>query len=151
MNTKEIIKCMELESETLIKIRDVALEKQKALISSDINGIQNFTHLEEELLSNLRDLESSRMEMLKQVTNELNYIEENYHRIKLSNLLAGRIIKEDLDKIVSLERFLKNTILQLKEINQQNQLLIQNSLEFINEAIISLLGNKTKSIIDRKI
>jgi hypothetical protein len=151
MNTREIIECMELESETLIKIREVALEKQKALICSDVNGIQNFTHIEEELLSGLRELESSRLNLLMQVTNGLNNIEEDYHKVKLSNILAGRIIKKDLEKIISLEVFLKNTILQLKEINQQNQLLIHNSLEFINEAIISLLGNKKKSIVDRKI
>jgi hypothetical protein len=71
--------------------------------------------------------------------------------IKLSSVLAGKIIKEELDIIISRENHLKNIVLQLKEINRQNQLLIQNSLSFINETIITLLGNKNKIIVDRKV
>ena len=151
MNIKEISKCLTAETEILSKLRDIALEKQKALICSDGNGIEVYTQQEEQLLSELRKQESERLNLLKKVIDEFQGMEENYQKLRLSNVLAGKVVKEDLDNIISQENYLKNVVLQLKEINQQNQLLIQNSLEFINETIITLLGNKKRFIVDRKV
>jgi hypothetical protein len=151
MNTKEISKCLTAESEILSKLRDIALEKQKALICSDGNGIEVYTQQEEHLLSELRKQEAERLGLLKKVVDEFQSMEESYQKMRLSNILAGKVVKEDLDNLISQENYLKNVVLQLKEINQQNQLLIQNSLEFINETMITLLGNKKRFIVDRKV
>jgi hypothetical protein len=151
MNTKEISECLTSELVILTSLRDTALEKQKALICSDGNGIEIYTYKEEQLLSELRKKESERLSLLKKITEEFQSMKDEKYMIKLSNILAGKIIKEELDIIISRENHLKNIVLQLKEINRQNLLLIQNSLSFINETIITLLGNKNKIIVDRKV
>jgi basic membrane lipoprotein Med (substrate-binding protein (PBP1-ABC) superfamily) len=151
MNTKEISECLSSEIEILTNLRDTALEKQKALICSDGNGIEIYTYNEEQLLSELRKKESQRLDLLKKVSEEFQFMQYDRYMIKLSKVLAGKVLKEELDTIVSRENHLKNLVLQLKEINRQNQLLIQNSLEFINETIITLLGSNKKIIVDRKI
>ena len=51
MNTKEISDCLTAELGVITNLRDTALEKQKALICSEGNGIEIYTYKEEQLLS----------------------------------------------------------------------------------------------------
>ncbi|MCX6151058.1 MAG: flagellar export chaperone FlgN [Ignavibacteriales bacterium] len=151
MNTKEISNCLNTELEILNKLKSSAMEKQKALICSDSGGIDLFTHQEEALLAELRKVEADRLKLLNNVKDEFQLMEINNQQFKLSNILAGKIVKEDLDTITLQEFHLRNIIIQLKEINQQNQLLVQNSLEFINETMLTLLGTRKHSLVDRRI
>lgn len=151
MNTKEISDCLTAELGVITNLRDTALEKQKALICSEGNGIEIYTYKEEQLLSELHKKESERLDLLKRAIDEYKYEYDEKYIIKLSKVLAGNIGKEELENIVMKENHLWNLVFQLKEINRQNQLLIQNSLEFINETIITLIGNKKKVLVDRKI
>ncbi len=112
------------------KLKKCIVEKQKALIASDGSGIDLYSQQEEKLLSELRKGESERLSILNKIVEEFKYMEETNQQPKLSQILKGKVVKEDLEKISTAENFVRGMVKDIKEINRQNQLLIQNSLEF---------------------
>ncbi|RJP73240.1 MAG: hypothetical protein C4539_01855 [Ignavibacteriales bacterium] len=151
MNTKEILNCLNNEAGILLNLKNTIIEKQKALIASDGNGIDLLSHTEESLLAGLRKSETERLTLLHNLKEEFRYMEETNQQPKLSQIIKGKVVKEELEKISSAEEYVRNLVKDIKEINRQNQLLIQNSLEFINETILALLGNRKKSFVDKKV
>jgi len=151
MNTKEILNCLNNEAGILSNLKNTIVEKQKALIASDGSGIDLLSHQEEALLAGLRKSETERLTLLHNIMEEFRYMEETNQQPKLSQIIEGKVVKEDLEKIRSAEEYVKNLVKDIKEINRQNQLLIQNSLEFINETILALLGNRKRSFVDKKV
>lgn len=151
MNTKEILNCLSNEAAILSTLKSTIVEKQKALIASDGSGIDLLSRKEEELLADLRKSESLRLSFLREVMEEFKYMEKTNQLPKLSQIMKGKVVKEEFEKISAAEDYIRNLVKEIKEINRQNQLLIQNSLEFINETILALLGNRKKSFIDKKV
>jgi hypothetical protein len=151
MNTKEILNCLNNEAGILSNLKNTIIEKQKALIASDGNGIDLLSHTEESLLAELRKSETERLTLLRNVMEEFRFMEETNQQPKLSQIIKGKVVKEELEKISTAEEYVRNLVKDIKEINRQNQLLIQNSLEFINETILALLGNRKKSFVDKKV
>lgn len=111
----------------------VANNKKDVIIQGDVPGLQTLTDQEQGLAGRLLRLEKKREEILKDICTVTN---KKYNEMTVSylvNLLEKQPKEQQALKIAG-ERLVES-VKQVKEVNDLNKLLIEQSLDFIDYSV----------------
>lgn len=151
MKTKELLEIVKQQRNNLNDFHEVVLLKQRALIVSDLKGIEGAVVREEKLISVVDKCERARVETIKSITGSLNINLESDRTTEFLELadqyIEKKIVGEFKRELVAIERL----VVETQKINQQNQFLINNAREFIKGVISAVTKSGSKAILDRKI
>ncbi len=140
----------------------LSYEKKDTLINNDIDELQKITQLENTLVGKNTRLEKKRMSVMSDIASVMNKNENELTLIALSELVKD---SPEHDQLVAVTSKIRDNLTELKSINDQNKLLIDNSLDYINFSMNLLSGamsgksfytakgeemNENKSIFDAK-
>jgi len=115
------------ENELYTGVLKLAEEKTKVIVSRDIKALENITKKEQQYIMNMATFEKLRRSILTNIAQELS-IEEI---ASVSELIL--FIEEDSgNEIDDLRNDLLKTIADLKAVNEGNEKLINQSLQYIN-------------------
>lgn len=120
-----------LENETVEYQKLLALSEdlRGALIESDVPAVEHISASQEEVANGIQSLESRRKHIMKDIAVVLNKKPEELKVSMLEETLANQ--PEQQEKLVAARTKLKETMDELKRINQSNQSLIRQSMELL--------------------
>jgi len=123
----QLIEILDEQTERYKEILGLANEKRDVIIANDIDELQKITHLENLVISQTQKLERKRMSLVTDMAIALGQKDE----LTLANIIElmdgqgeQQSLKEARDRI-------KAVLDELSEVNNQNGILIQNALEYI--------------------
>ncbi len=134
----ELIDILNYQKECFDGLYTLAQYKEQAIIQKDLELITEIVKKEEEFIGRVNNLDKKRESMLKDIA---IVIRINPNKIKLSDIIEK--IGKDNEAAVSLSLLREELIdktEKLKQQNEMNSLLINQSLEFVNFTINALEG-----------
>ena len=120
-----------LENETVEykKLTELSEDLKEALIESDVPEVERLTAAQEEVSNVIQSLETKRARIMNDIAVVLNRKPEELKVSMLEESLAGQpVLKE---KLASVRTELKQTMDELKRVNQTNQTLLKQSMELL--------------------
>ncbi|MFA8341702.1 MAG: flagellar export chaperone FlgN [Rhodothermaceae bacterium] len=151
MNIKKLIEILEKEIHVLQEMRDIAYAKQSALINRNREEIEECIKLEENNIALVKQTELSRINTLEEIYKSED-TEMNDHKLIAFIKNFGQKLEPKIVKYIEeAENQIKILVRKIADLNRNNLFLIKHSLQFIDSTIATLLGNKERKILDRRI
>ena len=126
---QELIATLEEEVEVYQNLIPVERDKTRAVIANDLNSLQEITVREHDLVDRTSALEGKREKVVLDIATVLGL---NPRTITLTEIaVALKRQPEDQRKLQEVHDRLRRTVLQLKDINDQNRELLKESLEMV--------------------
>jgi hypothetical protein len=140
VRVKELINLLNSEYKVYVDIYEIAKKKKDVLVKGQVKELENLLKVEETLVIKMGKLENLREQNLLDIASSLN--------IKVEDINVSNIVKK-IDPLYQKElkqsqENLVKIIDDIKNINEINTKLIQNSLEFIDFSI-NVFANASES------
>lgn len=118
----------------------LAEQKTEAIKKSDIGTLQQMMTKEQKYVMAIRQLESERMSLLSHIPEEERTVSR----------YAEQLEEKERTKLLQLANELSETIARLKEQNELNMQLLQQSLQFIHFTLDLMIPNEQDVTYDPK-
>lgn len=120
-----------LENETVEyqRLIDLSEELREALIESDVPAVERISAGQEEVANGIQSLETKRTRIMNDIAVVLNKKPEELKISVLEETLANQ--PKEQERLAAVRIDLKETMSELKRINQANQALIHQSMELL--------------------
>lgn len=120
-----------LENETVEykKLLDLSEDLREALIESDVPSVERISAGQEDVANGIQSLESKRARIMNDIAVVLNKKPEELKVSMLEETLVNQPVQQK--KLAAVRTELKETMDELKRINQSNQALIRQSMELL--------------------
>lgn len=143
----ELIETLEQEISAVEALREVILLKQHAIIKHDYDALKEAIGQEEAAVQRVRQLEQQRLAFIAHCIDDLDS--------KMKMLTLNDLIQQldgDLTNVLTkFEQRLQAAMRQVSYINDQNKLLVNNSLNFIKETINIVTENRTRQLVNKSV
>lgn len=147
----QILNLSNEQIDNLNNFLSILKDLQKAIVQNDLEKIELTVEQEEKVLNRIKLCEDNRFEAIKVA---LNHYEIEADKAEALDKLADIILAIDPEVYQEFNNVRTELLEKVKEvlmINQQNEIIINNSRKFIRDLIKSVLGTKKESFLDRKI
>lgn len=125
---ENLIEVLDLESAEYEKLLELSMKKTPVIIAGDTEGLAKITDEEQDVVSRISRLEQKREEVFADIANVIN---KDVKTLKLTDLIAMLAPREaEQQKLARVHDRLKNAVYEMKRVNGQNQILIENALEW---------------------
>ena len=138
---ENLLEILEKEEVLYQELLGLSMKKPPVIIKNDITSLQAITDEEQDVVSQINNLDHKREEVMKDIANVLN---KDVNTLKLGNLvemLAGQ--PKEQAKLSELNERLKETTKRMKRVNEQNKELLSTALEMVEFDLNILKGLKT--------
>jgi len=138
---EDFMEILEKECKLYEKLEALAEQKTPAIIKGDVGKLGSITEKETEIVGKIQHLEKQRTDALADIANVVN---RDVSDLKLNNLiqmLAKR--PEEQHKLSDIHDRLKETVGQVRTINERNRLLLGDALDMVNFNLTMLQGLKS--------
>lgn len=117
----------------------IATEKKQAIIKDDVNGLIQIMNQESRVLKKIELSEADRVEACNQLLRDRGI--KSQLNLTVTELIRLVFDPEDKQKLQQAQRRLSDTLAEVKQLNDLNQQLIQQSLTFL-EFSLELFGGR---------
>jgi hypothetical protein len=143
----ELIETLEQEIGAVEGLREVILLKQHAIIKHDYDALKEALAFENNAIQSVRLYEQQRLAFIAHCIDDLDS--------KMQTLTLNDLIQQldgDLTNVLAAqEQRLKTAMQQVSYINDQNKLLVNNSLNFIKETINIMTENRSRQLVNKAV
>jgi flagellar biosynthesis/type III secretory pathway chaperone len=129
---QQLIGVLEEQTGYYSQLCELSAEKNEVIIVNDVQSLQKITSLENIIIGRLQRLDKNRLSIMKDIAMVLNRDENDLTLGKLAELIAGQ---PEHDTLVSVTERIRSAAHSLKSINDQNRILIDSSLEYIDFSV----------------
>lgn len=151
MITKELIEILEIEKNELKRYLELALEKQDALINRNRELLDSINKNEEDIILKIKKIELQRINEIKKIYNSNNINSDKYKISEFIECFEKTLDVKQTNYLTKSDEFIKNTIKNCLDVNNNNNFLIKHSIKFIDNTINTILGIKKRNFVDRKV
>ena len=130
-NLDKVILYLEKENSIYEKLLSISKEKKDIIIDGKINELDSIIKMEGNLIMEISKLEDEREKAVNDLAKELGC---NREELSIS-YLCNKVVDKRVANLKKISDSIGNTLEELKEINDLNGKLIEQSLEFINFSI----------------
>lgn len=143
----ELIDTLEQEIASVETLREVILLKQHAIIKHDYDALKEAIASEEAAIVNVRRYEQQRLAFIAHCIDDLD---SKMQMLTLNDLIQQ--LDGDLTNVLTQqEQRLKTALQQVSYINDQNKMLVNNSMNFIKETINIVTDNRTRQLVNKAV
>lgn len=128
----ELIDILNQQNLNYDELLAISREKKNTIINNDVETLQKMTIVENMIVSRNQKLEDRRIETTNNIANVLNQNPEELSLDKLADLIKEQ---KEYDELNNARNQLRKTIIELKEINDTNNLLLKSSMDYIDFSI----------------
>lgn len=126
------------EYENLLKLSEA---KTPILVSGNLDELARITDEEQIAVTSINSIENKRQEVFKNIANVIN---KDVNELKLGDLIDMLSQRPDEQKkLAKLHDRMRECVHAVKRVNDQNKILIENSLELIEFNLNTLQAMKT--------
>ncbi len=138
----ELISAIEKQLGFYEDLLGLSLEKKTVIIENDTKTLEKITYLETIICNKIQKLDHTRLVLMRDIRSVLNVTDPTFTIAQLIEKLEGQKEQEDLKK---LSERVEKTLHELKAVNDHNQVLINNSLTYIDYSMNLIRGAVEKS------
>lgn len=126
---ENLLSILDRENSEYEHLIELSTAKRQIIIDGNIPGLEEITGQEQDITSNIKNLENKRREVINDMAIVLS---KDAKDLTLTNMIAflNKQPKEQ-EKLQNIQERLKGTIERMVEINQQNEELLQQALEMV--------------------
>ena len=129
---ESLVDILEQQCEVYENLLGLGKEKRDVIIKNEIEELQKITSLENTLVSQNNRFEKNKNIAIDDVISVLNIKEDEFTLMKLAELMEG---KPECERLLKVLNKINDTIKELKQINDQNRMLVKDSLDFIEYSL----------------
>ncbi|MDD5607319.1 MAG: flagellar export chaperone FlgN [Ignavibacterium sp.] len=147
----QILKLNDEQIKNLDNFLSILKNLQEAIVHNDIEKIELTIEQEEKVLNRIKLCEETRFDALKTLFNQYGIEAEKTEAL---DELGRVILKSNPESYRKFNQMRANLLEKVNEvllINQQNEIIVNNSRQFIRDLIKSVLGSRKENFFDRKI
>ena len=126
---ENLIEALELESQEYENLLGLSMKKTPAVIAGELEELAKITDEEQIVVGRINRLESKRQEVFADIANVMNKDVETLLLTDLIEMLKSR--PEEQQKLARVHDRLRAAVYEVKKVNGQNAILIQNALEMV--------------------
>lgn len=126
---ENLIHVLEDECKVYDELLELSIRKTPVIIKGDLEQLEKITDEEQEIVSKINHLDNQREEVLKDIAIVINKDVETLKLKKLIQVLENR--PEEQRKLSTCHDQISKTLEDLKRVNDQNNVLIQNALDMV--------------------
>jgi len=130
-NLEKVIHYLEKENDIYERLLSISRQKKDVIIDGKINELDSIIKMEGNLIMEVSKLEDEREKAVDDLAKELGCKREE---LSIS-YLCSKVVDERTAHLKKIADTIGDTLKELKEINDLNGKLIEQSLEFINFSI----------------
>lgn len=124
-----LLSVLEQENSEYEHLVELSKTKRRVIIDGDIPSLEKITDQEQDIASNIKNLENKREEVLNDMAIVLS---KDAKDLTLTNMIAFLDKQpEEQKKLEAIRAKLKDTLGQMSDINQQNEVLLRQSIEMV--------------------
>jgi flagellar biosynthesis/type III secretory pathway chaperone len=128
---EELISLIRQEEEVLNRFLDLLRQQKQYLLANQIDEFRATVSDQEKLLGDIRDLETRRINKVKEMAASTGLKEDEITLTNLIEITLGDVSTELKD----LKKNLGQLVERIRRVNKINELLIKRSLNFIQQSI----------------
>ncbi len=150
MEMTDLFKLLKEQHQFLEAFLNTIVLQQRAIIESDIKGLEETIKTEGALLINFEYYEKHMTQMICELSEKYSLNASSGKLSDFVNTLKGR--REFNPKsFIKVQTSLQKLMMQIININSQNKLLVDQARNFIKETVSTFISNNQKPILDRKV
>lgn len=120
---------LEKENVEYEQLTELSLEKRQIIIAGDVPALEEITGREQEITSNLKNLENKREQVVKDMAIVLS---KEPQELTITNMIAFLNKQpEEQQKLQDIRKRLKDTLNRMADINAQNEVLLTQAMEMV--------------------
>lgn len=135
---EDLTSTLEQQCQVYSKLLDIASKKKVAIIENNLENLQSIIEQENLIIGRNFKLEKKRNEIFNDISSVLNIKD-----ISLSKLLESIKNQDGYDSLLKLKSDIESTLPKLKVLNDQNQQLIQMSMDYIDYSMNLIRATNT--------
>lgn len=126
---ENLLSILDRENSEYEHLIELSTAKRQIIIDGNIPGLEEITDREQDITSNIKNLENKRREVINDMAIVLS---KDAKDLTLTNMIAflNKQPKEQ-EKLRDIQGRLRETIEKMVEINQQNEVLLRQALEMV--------------------
>lgn len=138
---ENLIEVLDLESTEYENLLGLSMKKTPVIVAGEMEELAKITDEEQNVVSIINRLEQRREEVFADIANVIN---KDVKTLKLSDLIEMlRSRPEEQQKLARVHDKLRSAAYEVKRVNEQNRLLIENALEMVEFDLNMLQAMKT--------
>jgi flagellar biosynthesis/type III secretory pathway chaperone len=147
MAVNNVITVLEQLTEAHVQLNDIAKDKRAAIMANDLDVLTKTMKAESKWIKRITELDQARIDV------SIRLLEENgvksQRNVTLHQLFGVVYNLEQRAKLSNLERQLKEQLNELRQRNELNQQLLQQSIDFVQFSIEIIVPQPDESYIYR--
>ncbi|MBU5474809.1 MAG: flagellar protein FlgN [Clostridiales bacterium] len=126
---EDFMDVLEKENVEYEQLTELSLEKRQIIIAGDVPALEEITGREQEITSNLKNLENKREQVVKDMAIVLS---KEPQELTITNMIAFLNKQpEEQQKLQDIRKRLKDTLNKMADINTQNEVLLTQAMEMV--------------------
>jgi flagellar biosynthesis/type III secretory pathway chaperone len=125
----DLTQVLENETAAYRELVQLSVELKDALIESDVPSVERLTAAQEEVSNEIQSLETKRSRIMNDMATVLNKKPEELKVSMLEETLANQ--PQARERLATVRTDLKQTMDELRHVNQTNQALLRQSMELL--------------------
>ncbi len=126
---ENLIEVLELESSEYENLLGLSMKKTPVIVAGNMEELAKVTDEEQDAVSKINKLEQKRQEVFADIANVINKDVNTLMLTDLIEILSNR--PEEQQKLARVHDKLKSAVYEVKRVNEQNKILIENALEMV--------------------
>ena len=124
-----LIDNLEKENEAYKRLLKLSMDKTPVIISANLDELAKITDDEQSIVNQINALDRRRQENMNDIAYVINKDVNSLKVVDLIDILKGRPAEQN--RLADIYDKLRDTLAQMKRVNEQNRQLIQDSLEMV--------------------
>ena len=125
----DLIHVLETETVQYQKLAELSREKKGVIIKADVPALEKIVDLEQDVSSQIQNLEKHRRKVMHDMSVVLNKPEEGFTLSTIIDMLGSQPAEQK--RLENVKNQLKTTLDEVRKINEQNQTLLNQALEMV--------------------
>lgn len=126
---ENLIEVLDLESQEYENLLGLSMKKTPVIVTGELEELAKITDEEQIVVNRINRLEQKRQEVFSDIANVINKDVDTLMLADLVEMLSTR--PEEQQKLARVHDRLSTAVHEVKRVNGQNRILIQNALEMV--------------------
>lgn len=125
----ELLEVLEKEEAGYRELIEASTRKKEVIIKADVENLEKIAGEEQEIAGKIKNIENRRISIMNDIANVLNRKVEELTIDVMIEVLKSQ--PKEQEELVNIRSRLKDTLTEMKTINEENQALVNQAMEMI--------------------
>ena len=125
----DLVQVLESENKEYQKLAELSKEKKQVIIDANVPDLEKIVDLEQDVASKIQNLDNHRQKVMRDMAVVLNKAGDDFTLDTIIETLSSQ--PKEQERLQNVKQQLKTTLAEVRNINEQNQTLLNQALELV--------------------